>query len=82
MNIVRRKTDNGVVYANGIGQFVSVGNTAFTIDEATTEWNLPTGGWDTNDYDYVSVELELPLDYPQVEYKLVYVDGVYSFEQI
>lgn len=79
-NFVRRQSDNVVEFINGTGNFTAIDDNFVTIDEATAEWGLPTGGWDVRYMDCVSVEIEVPEGFQTGVSKLVGTDGNYSIE--
>jgi hypothetical protein len=79
-NFVRRQSDNVVEFINGTGNFTAIDENFSTIDEATPEWGLPSGGWDTRYMDCISVEIEVPEGFVTGVSKLVGTEGNYSIE--
>jgi hypothetical protein len=80
-NIVKRLEDDVIEYVNGVGTIVdTVDSNFFTIDVATEEWGLPLSGWHKENHLGVTVDLEIPADYPETSYKLVGGDGNWSIE--
>ena len=79
-NFVRRQSDNVVEYYNSEGSFTAIDENFKTIDEATSEWQLPSGGWDTRYMDCISSDIEITDGFQTGVSKLVGNDGNYSIE--
>ena len=59
INIVRNIDTNVIEFINGIGQFVDINADFFTIDIATTEWQLPTDGFPKSYLEGITLEMVL-----------------------
>jgi hypothetical protein len=80
INIVRNIDTNVIEFINGIGQFVDINADFFTIDIATTEWQLPTDGFPKSYLEGITLEIETSEGIIANQSKLNGTAGNYSIE--